>query len=277
MKTRFNNSTEVMHVFAQRTQFEGRASNVFFYGEKIYSHGYHYLLAEFKTINNKLFILINNSGDSHTTSKHIAEVRQATRQYKQYFTLDVDFDYVYNSIVNNFNKLLKVRKQDIYTTEIINKFESLTNYPLFNNIVKKTAKYKEIEKIYKHVNNPEYISNAKELNKKKEEKEKRAKDLKLKKDLKKFMNYEIDYIKNDEDFVRISKDKTSVETSQCIDVPINEAKLLYSLINNGMDIKGRKIGNYTVISINGVLKIGCHHINIKNMHKIGNQLLKINL
>ena len=62
MKRVFTNSTEVIHLWAQRTQNEARCSNVFFEPDyklsdgnwealetssKIYSYGKHYLLAEF--------------------------------------------------------------------------------------------------------------------------------------------------------------------------------------------------------------------------------------
>ena len=64
-----------------------------------------------------------------------------------------------------------------------------------------------------------------------------------------------------------------VETSQGVKVTVKEAKLLYSMILANKDIKGYRISNYTVISINGVLKVGCHHINIDSMHKIGKLIL----
>jgi hypothetical protein len=50
-----------------------------------------------------------------------------------------------------------------------------------------------------------------------------------------------------------------------------EGRLLYKMIKQGKDIKGHKIGYYTVISVNGVLTIGCHKI--KNFKEIGEQLI----
>lgn len=95
----------------------------------------------------------------------------------------------------------------------------------------------------------------------------------MKTDLVKFYSYETDYIKNDEDFLRLSKEGQKVETSQGVEVAVNEAQLLYKMILSNKDIKGHKIGNYTVISINGTLKVGCHNINIESMHKVGKQLI----
>jgi len=58
-------------------------------------------------------------------------------------------------------------------------------------------------------------------------------------------------------------------------VPIKEATILYKMIKAGKDIKGYKIDKYTVISINGTLKIGCHNINRANVTEVGEQLLKL--
>jgi len=111
-----------------------------------------------------------------------------------------------------------------------------------------------------------------------ERKEKLRKEKELKKavkeSLKKFFNYEVNrlYSRNDEDYCRISKDNRKVETSQGVIIEGREAYVLYKLIEAGKDIKGLKIGAYTVISLNGHLKIGCHSINKKNMHEVGAKL-----
>ena len=60
MKRVFTNSYDVIHLYAQRSQDEGRCSNVFFYGDKIYSYGHHYLLGEF--IDDGKAIIINDEG-----------------------------------------------------------------------------------------------------------------------------------------------------------------------------------------------------------------------
>ena len=84
MKRVFNSSVDVMHVYAQRSQSDARCSNVFFEYDRIYSYGRHYLLGEF--IDDGKAIVINDTGYSVTTSKHIYQLIQATRQYKQFFT-----------------------------------------------------------------------------------------------------------------------------------------------------------------------------------------------
>lgn len=292
MKKVFSSSVEVCHIFAQRTQDEGKTTsrNLFFDDKnKIYSYGYHYLLAEF--INDET-ILINNTGYSNTTSKHISQITQATRQYKQHFFKDICLNNVYDRITEASKKLINARKKDFYALEIINAFESFTSflnefkqfvnhsYSGYNLVSEEALKlndnFKEIQSIYLQIfeNKESFIEQGKERVKREKE---RAKE-KLKKDLEKFFNYEIDYINTrdlKEDFLRISEDKRNIETTQQIKIDINEAKALYRLIKEGKDIKGYRIGYYTVISLNGVLKVGCHNINRNNLNEIGEQIINL--
>ena len=55
-------------------------------------------------------------------------------------------------------------------------------------------------------------------------------------------------------------------------VPVKEAKILYLRIKAGKDVKGFKIGYYTVISINGTLKIGCHNIEKNEMDRLAKMM-----
>jgi hypothetical protein len=275
MKTVFSNS-DLVHTFAQQIQEEGRTSNgsIFFYGKKIYSYGYHYLLGEI--IDSKT-IIINDRGYSSSTGKHISMLSSATRQYKQYFYSEVDLHVVYNSIKENYNSLGKTKKPGLYIMPIIAKFESLSKflklYKKTNDL--KSDKFKEIKKIYNSLKKDEdkYVAQLKEV-----EKKRVAKELaKFNKDLDKFFNHETNrlYTNVTEDYLRISLDKSNVETTQGVSIPVENALTLYNMIEAGKDIRGYRIDSYTVISLNGHLKIGCHNINVKNMHKVGKELKTI--
>jgi len=274
MKTVFSNS-DLVHTFAQRSQSEGRTSNggMFFRDNKIFSYGHHYLLGEF--IDDKT-IMINNKGYSSSTGAHISMLISATRQYRQIFTKDTDIKQVKYRIDDNANKLKTARKPEKYITEIIRDFEVLTDHlKEFKKInVLKSDEYKEIKKIYSSLKKDEgkYIELAKERGKK--EKEKAIKLFNEK--LKKFFNYEIDRIYDNnikEDYLRISQDGTQVETTQSVKIDINDARTLYLMIKAGKDIAGERIGSYTVKSLNGHLTVGCHSINVKNMHEVGCKLI----
>jgi len=63
-----------------------------------------------------------------------------------------------------------------------------------------------------------------------------------------------------------------IQTSLGANVPLREAKILYERIKDGKDIKGHKIGYYTVIGLNGTLNIGCHKIERDEMERIATLL-----
>lgn len=263
MKRVFNSSVDVMHVYAQREQSDARCSNVFFEGDRIYSYGRHYLLGEF--IDNGKAIVINDIGYSVTTSKHIYQLIQATRQYKQFFTSTCRGVEVVPKLQELFNKLPRARNKAQYINEINGIFEKYTEYLEYRKINKRgNTYYRDAKKIHKLVNSMDVDAILK--------KEKERQDKAKAKKIAEFMNYDVDYLYGmDVDYVRLSLDKTRVETSQGVKVDIDEARLLYKMIKQGKDIKGHKIDSYTVISVNGVLTIGCHKI--KNFKEIGEQIL----
>ena len=263
MKRVFTSSTDVIHLYAQRSQDEARCSNVFFEGDLIWSYGRHYLLGEF--IDNGKAIVINDIGYSVTTSKHIHQLIQATRQYKQFFTSTCRGVEVVPKLQELFEKLPRARKKAQYINEINSIFEKYVEYLEYTKRNKRgNTYYRDARKIWKAVNSMDVEAILK--------KEKERQDKAKAKKIAKFMNYDVDYLYGmDVDYVRISRDKTQIETSQRVKVPIDDARLLYKMIKAGKDIKGHKIGCYTVISINGVLTIGCHKI--KNFKEIGEQIL----
>ena len=138
---------------------------------------------------------------------------------------------------------------------------------------------KKIRKIEKLFNSEPGKESAEQYAKKKAAAQKASDKKDFLKSLQKFQNFEINYIShnsfNKEDFLRINKQSGNVETSQGVKVPIKEAQTLYKMIKAGKNIKGFKISNYTVISLNGVLQIGCHRINRKNMQEIGEQIINL--
>ena len=284
MKKVFNTSSDVIHLFAQRSQKEARCSNVFFesewnseltYGTKIYSYGHHYLLGQFIDFNT---IWINDEGYSVTTAKHIRELQWATNHLTRYYATSCDIDIVYSSIETGLKNLAVARKPELYINPIFDLWSNLSTYiseqkPKYNKEQK--SKLRELKRIIKNLN--DNTADFKETLKKaainKAKKEAKVKKLRLKEDLKKFYNYEINsFYGQKEDYVRISQNGENVETSQQVRVTKEEAKLLYTMIKAGKDIKGYKIGYYTVISLNGTLKIGCHNINMQSVHEIGTKL-----
>jgi hypothetical protein len=277
MKKVFSSNADCIHAFAQRNQDEGRTSNqnVYFYGDKIYSYGSHYLMGEF--INDGEAIIINDEGYSNSTAKHIGILWGATSQYKQISKRRTDLDIVHNTVISHRKSLANARKPELYITPILSLWESLNEYLQYSKAkkYKSNKKYKEIKAIVTALNNnPEdYKEKIKLASQKLAKAQKRKDAIKLKEKLSKFNSYEIDSFRvGDEDYLRLSEDGDKVETSQRVSVKRENAKLLYKMIERGIDIKGERIEHYRVTSINGTLKIGCHSINIDSMHKVGKLL-----
>jgi hypothetical protein len=271
MKKVFTNSSDVIHLFAQRTQDEARCSNVFFYGNTIYSYGYHYTLGQFIDDHT---IVINDYGYSRTTQKHISEIKYATRQYKQFFTTNTDIDHVSKQIKILSKALVKAHKPEKYINDIITRWDKLNEFIKYrkDKNTPKDTRYKETKKIVKNITDNLDAWKEKILQANKKEKQREQKQ--VKELVNKFYNYEINsFRKGDKDYLRISLDGNNIETNQYIKVSTEEARKLYQLILNGVDIKGHRISNYTVTSINGTLKIGCHNIDMESVHKVGKQLI----
>ena len=256
---------------------------MFFYGNKLYSYGYHYLLAEFLDADN---IYIDNRGYSSTTSKHISIVSYGTRQYKQWFSKQCDIGLVYGNVIQNSQSLATARKPHIYIDSIMYLWESLNQFLEYNRgavgLTKKNyqpyfdVRYLEMKAIVKSLSSNTEITIAKlKEARAKADKKKKADDKKrLATALKKFNDYKINTFRiGDEDYLRISQDGDYVQTSQGVDVSMSGAKMLYALIKQGIDIRGRHIDSYTVTSINGVLTIGCHRINMASVKQIGELII----
>lgn len=278
MKRVFTKSEDVIHLWANKVQDEARCSNVFFDdNEKIYSYGTHYELARF--IDNNT-VLINDEGYSVTTSKHINEVTYATRQYKQFNLTETDLDYVHGHIKNYLlPKLTNARKPELYINPILSLWETLNDYLVHTKTkrYKSNPKYKFIKTVVNTLNtDSESLQERLRLQAEVERRAKAKKERKaIAEALPKFLNYEIGSFRyGTEDFLRISREGSMVETSQGVKVTVKDATLLYRMIQAGKDIKGHRISHYSVTSINGTLKIGCHNINMDSVHEVGKQLLQ---
>ena len=283
MKTVFNSPTDVIHLFAQQTQDHAKCNNIFFYGTKIYSYGYHYLMGEFITNKNReSAIMINNSGYSVTTNKHVSYLSSSTRQYKQFYTIYCDSKQVLQQLESLLQKLGKAKKPQKYISEALNILDHFNEFlewfgKPYDSLSKENLK--KIRKIKKLFKASPGMESASQYAKQKAAAQKAADKKDFLKSLQKFQNFEIGYIPHNsfkkEDFLRINTQCGNIETSQGVKVPIKEAQTLYRMIKAGKDIKGLKISNYTVISLNGVLQIGCHRTNIKNMEDVGEQIIKL--
>ena len=274
MKKVLRNTDEVIHVYAQRTQKEGRnqSCSVFFNGDRIYSYGYHYLLGEFIDDNT---IFINDRGYSRTTQKHIGKLSYATNQYRQFFATECNVDLVYNDVNQLLKKIESAKKPHtkkgyinrvVYLAYKLNQFHTYKN----NTHVMEGDKFKSIMNYAKIVQDDTLLIDLEyDLNKAKKE-ARRFNSEKTKQAINDFYQGSLNYLNNiPYALLRLSKEGDTIETSRGANVPLNEARILYHRINTGKCIKGFKIGHYTTIGIkDNTIKIGCHDIKLEEVHKL---------
>ena len=278
MRKILRNTDEVIHVFAQRTQNEGsnQSRNIFFYGDKIYSYGYHYLLGEF--LDDKT-ILINDRGYSRTTGKHISALKYATNHYKQFFATSCDIDLVYNKVITLVEKIEASRKRAKkieYINEVVYLADRITSFYKYcqDKDAMQGDRYKSVMRYAKIVQDDTLLIDL-EHNIKAYKKEARlANKARIKTRIAKFYEGSINYINEiPHALLRLSKEGDTIETSRGANVPLNEARVLYHRINTGKCIKGFKIGYYTTIGIkDDTIKIGCHDIKLDEVHRLGDVL-----
>ena len=286
MKTVFTNS-QLVHKFNEQSQLEGRSQNMFFEGNKIYSYGYHYLLGEFISPTQ---IIINDKGYSNTTLKHIALLRDATRDKEQFFTTQIDLNLIHETIKENYLKLPRARKKEIYYNNIsiaYNNFKKsveifkgcfyympldscqdrLQKVEINKASKEQKEKLKYIEKTFVELGSPKQLEQLKKLsNKAKKEKQQRVKN---------FYQYKINGITGlSNDLLRVSICGQFVETTQRVKIDIKEALRYYNLLKRGDNMRGQRIAQYTTLSYDNFLRIGCHKINKKEVIKIGKILEK---
>lgn len=274
MKKVFSSNYDTIHTFAQQTHPEGRnqSRSTFFEGKKIYSYGYHYLLGEFI---DKDTIMINDKGYSVSTGKHINLLAGATSQYKQYYTTKTDIDYIHSHVFNYIKpKLAKARKPQMYLNEIYSYWSSLNTYLTDRKLktkANKNAKYIELKKFVNSLQDEASIQDLKDWAKEEARKKKEQEKKQLKESLSKFREYKKDYFRiGGKDYLRLSKCAQYVETSQGVKIDIYEAKRYLNLLKSGVMMRGKKIGNYTTISFDKLLRIGCHNIDKEQIKYISN-------
>ena len=284
MKHVFTNIYDIAHMWANRVQESARNSgNFYFENETIYSYGSHFPIAR-HTTNQKgeNATLLTILGYSHTTAKHISIVSAATSHLNV-----IKCAYPCGSHSDNFvfwlsqaeniaAHLLKAKKPEIYLNQLADINSEVTKYANFFD-VQIPLNLVSVLEIGNKAEYNFYVSLRDERRKAEETEKLRILKIKHSEDLAKFFNYELDYLYSriDEDYCRISENKEFVETTQRVRITVKTARLLYSLIKEGKDIKGFNCDGYTVIELNGVLKIGCHCINKDNMREIGEQLLTL--
>lgn len=273
MKTRFKNNSEVAHIWASQTQHEGRGSNLFFEGTKIYSYGRHFCIANFVRPN---VVLFNSAKYSKSTAKHQLKVRSAIPANIKVFTVP-QTEIMVNShernlqyYLNTIEGLVEDAKRSIKNTDAQLNVAAVKRERALDYIATFDLRIDETRGLSEAIANYQFP----DLSAKIETQREKAANREALQEAKRQEGYKIirEYIPawlegvapqmilSDLPEVYLREMVGTVETSKGAIVPLREAKLLYDMIEAGKDIVGHRIGSYTVISLNGVLTIGCHKI-----------------
>lgn len=278
MKKVFSSNSQLAHAWANQLQSEGRASNMFFKDETIYSWGNHYEIAKFVTApNGQKVCFVNANGYSNSTAKHTQHVWNAIPDgiptYKVPFLVGTSYSsyrrYHYfrpselDGIIaamlvecNNFiHDQLKARTNFYSFSQAAERYETIVEISqLFDLAVPAKPKNWEAARIKaEHIRatqgERQRVKEVKELEKSKEL-------------LEKWLQHEFNgQLYNIPVHLRVSTDGKLIETTKGAKVNLETALRLLSRLRNNEDVKGEKIDGFTVIE-NGpdAVKIGCHTI-----------------
>jgi len=270
MKKVFSNHSEVCHVWANNTDLNaiGRASNIFFEGDKIYSYGRHFILGKWFIHNDRVVTFLNAKSYSVSTSKHQNHLRNAVNglTFSIRFPYNDNFEiwhlkevriHLESEIKDLIKKQLRARNNDYYIKEIFSKTSLITRLnECFPEIVTPINLF-EIEGYREAALYARDLTNSREQR----EQAKQAKKVEKEKEyLSQWLNGNYNgQLYNLPIHLRLSGD--NIETSHGAKVPLKESLILLNDIRDGKDCKGIKIGNYIVSETTlDYIKIGCHVI-----------------
>lgn len=284
IKQVFTSSSQVFHLWANQSQQSARQagaqtrdgstiySRAFFEGNSAYSYGHHYEVGRIMEYNGVKLAIVNNTGDSNTTSKHINEAYDALENlmprlkastFNVFDALLENQDQLINRLMNQLN-----RRSFYYEAKFLGQYD-LKDLKEFNDLCQLLG-HKQLQL---HVDDElEQVVNAyikscvartKFLDASKQERliVKNAKDLEAWKQ----GGPAFQFLRNIRPMIVRVKDQV-VQTSSGAEVPLSDALKLLSKLETGKLKKGEKIGSFEFTSCkNNVLTIGCHTFDLKNV------------
>jgi hypothetical protein len=280
MKTVFQNS-EICHVWANNLDKNrsGRASNIFFDGFTLYSYGRHFELGKKIEVNGTLYTFVNSNSYSNSTRRHQEHLRGAVNRHENVIYLPFPQNQFFGeasaklAVENLFKQSFEHFKAQIKARTLENEFNAgsaklakiaqlceLFKFPL----PELSADFIEVKEKAREAREKAWV-NAKKAREAREVKE-QAKRLILQKSEGEKLDLWLtgDFsgqLYNLGIYLRLSKDRRTVETSHGAKVPTVEALQLLKDIRSNENVIGRQIGNFTVkeTTLDHII-IGCHKI-----------------
>ncbi len=289
MKKVFPSNSQCVHVWAQQSQDEGRASGVSFEYGRLFS--YRTCIAEFfdNPDSNESTVIFNDYSYSSSTSMHQGLARQAVSGVKKIYikgfgsrgthTLKYgqgDFErelvaYNHGLVDELLIKASRARtRSDSYKAEALSIIQSLVDYAEFFGLTYKSENLDALQK-----SAVEYARFRAES----EKQEKEARILEQAENLQKWRNGENANSNFEVTALRVSGE--NIETSRGAVIPLEHGVKIWPLINK-LHATGKtytktdrsiNLGYFTVESFkNDVLTVGCHQIPFNELEKIAFQL-----
>ena len=284
MRRVLKNHDEVCHVWAQQTQSEGRAGNIFFRDKSIYSYGRHFEMARF--IDDET-VFITPRRYSVSTTNHLSLVRQAVR-HKTVFTVP-DFTYhpdnvryLIDKARDHFDKAKRARKYADWeirsgretaetTRAYITKFQVAvpdSHVELWQALHTDTYLNSEVQATL--------LAKARAAQAAEREATKQARLAREREEaerLEQWVRGELDWGRFSAMRLRVKGD--TVQTTHGANVPVIEARKLYRALKAGMNIEGQQVGYYRVTRVTeSELVIGCHNIPLSEVERIAPEVMK---
>jgi hypothetical protein len=270
----------VAHHWANGIEESGKASNLFFEQENIYSYGYHFLIA--KHVYNGTgghAVLITQKKYSKSTSAQVTLVRQASRHIRQLSVHDPDwpaeelFDKWYSIIKGIAGGLINARKPEKSILEIQAVFSEAKSYADFfgYEIPEVLQKAGQVENMSQY---REVIQRETELRKAQAKRE-QAVALRIQKiNLKRWRAFDANHITTADgyDYLRFNKTTERLETTQRVEIPVAVGRQFHAVVLDTIakggctDCKLRLMDRYDVLAINkNFIQVGCHKISLKEI------------
>jgi hypothetical protein len=282
MKKVFSSNSQLAHVWANQLQEEGRGSSMFFYGPVIYSYGYHYEIARFLTPNHgRSICFVNSNGYSNSTAKHTNHVYNAIPDGIHVFkvpflnnkisleTLPTTLEIMRKKANSLLEQQMKAKSCFTYFLDARQIIEDANEIAAAFDLP--TITIFDIPKYYPLFDAAEEKYNVLRATESKRQEEKAAKQLEKSLELlNKWLNHEYNgTIYDIPVHLRVSKDGQLIQTTKGASVPISEGLALLRRLRLNDDVKGSKIGGFTVIGSDlNAVKIGCHTIPWQSINSV---------
>lgn len=292
MRTALRGIHEVAHYWANQIQPEGKASNLFFEGNTIYSYGHHFEIAK---IAKPGIVLFTEYNYSISTGKHKSIVSSAIPHHYKVFPSATTRDRgSYPIVTDNIQNLTYyLQKAEEWLNKAVNARTLAENYAfrakewlsifidyskefevnikpftrLLETLSDTIDNFKIPEKYLAYVKAGLDAKNAAE----------KAKITDWKKHLRQWKDHAGNYIAHPEpecrfDYLRIVGNE--IETSKNVRLSIASALLLWRKLQQQESVKGEKIDDrWTVIDNNPkFLQVGCHKILQSEIQAMAKQL-----